>query len=200
MSSKNLDTREKILIATARLLEEQGGKGARMADIAKETGISRQALYLHFKSRTDVLIAATLYTGDQLNVEERLAPSRAAKSGVERLALYIDFWGNFLPEIYGVGKALMMVQDTDAAAAAAWADRMEAMRDGCRAAIDALIADDNLAEGWSRKDAIDAFWTMMLVPNWEALTIDCGWSKKKYIRHIQRIAERTFVRSTNGSD
>ena len=111
MSSKNLDTREKILIATARLLEEQGGKGARMADIAKETGISRQALYLHFKSRTDVLIAATLYTGDQLNVEERLAPSRSAKSGVERLALYIDFWGNFLPEIYGVGKALMMVQD-----------------------------------------------------------------------------------------
>ncbi len=141
MSSKNPETREKILIATARLLVEHGGKGARMADIAKETGISRQALYLHFKSRTDVLIAATLYVGDQLDVEARLAPSRAATSGVERLRLYIDFWGNFLPLIYGVGKALMMVQDTDEAAATAWADRMEAMRDGCRAAIDALIAE-----------------------------------------------------------
>lgn len=196
MSSKNLDTREKILKAAARMLVEHGGKGARMADIAKETGISRQALYLHFKSRTDLLIAATLYVGDRLDVESRLAPSRAATSGVERLRLYIDFWGNFLPEIYGVGKALMMVQDADEAAAAAWADRMDAMRDGCRAAIDALLADGSLAEGWTRKKAIDAFWTMLLVPNWEALTIDCGWSKTDYIRRMQTIAERTFVRQS----
>ncbi len=196
MSSKNLDTRKRILKAAARMLVEHGGKGARMADIAKETGISRQALYLHFKSRTDLLVATTLYTGDQLDVEGRLAPSRAATSGVDRLRLYIDFWGNFLPEIYGVGKALMMVQDTDEAAAAAWADRMDAMRDGCRAAIDALLADDNLADGWTRDKAIDAFWTMLLVPNWEALTIDCGWSKTDYIHHMQTIAERTFVRQS----
>ena len=196
MSSKNLETREKILQATARKLVEHGGKGVRMADVAKETGISRQAVYLHFKSRTDLLIATTQYVGDQLDVEGRLAASRAATSGVERLKLYIEFWGDFLPEIYGVGKALMMVQDSDDDAAAAWRDRMEAMRDGCRAAIDALIADDQLADGWTRKDAIDAFWTMLLVPNWEALTIDCGWSKKKYTRHMRLIAERTFVRGS----
>ena len=194
MSSEIPDTREKILIATARLLVEHGGKGARMADIAKETGISRQALYLHFKSRTDVLIATTLYVGDRLDIEARLAPSRAAASGVERLRLYIDFWGNFLPDIYAVGKALMMVQDADDAAAAAWADRMAAMRDGCRAAIDALIADNDLADDWTREDAIDALWTLLLVPNWESLTMDCGWSKKKYIRRMRSIAERTFVR------
>lgn len=197
MSSESIETREKILIATARMLVEHGGKGARMADIAKETGISRQALYLHFKSRTDLLVATTLYVEEQLDLEARLAPSRAATSGVERLRLYIEFWGDFLPRIYGVGKALMMVQETDEAAAAAWAGRMKAMKDGCRAAIDALIADDNLADGWSRKDAIDAFWTMLLVPNWESLTIDCGWSKRRYTRNLKLIAERTFVKQSN---
>ncbi len=193
MSSENVDTRTRILEATARTLKQKGGRGVRMGDIAKETGISRQAVYLHFPSRTDLLIETTKYTGDLLNVEERLAPSRAATSGLERLRLYIAFWGEFLPELYPVAKALMMAQDTDEAAAAAWQDRMIAMKDGCRAAIEALQADGMLAEGWTRPKAIDALWTLLLVPNWENLTQECGWSKTEYIRRMQLIAERTFV-------
>ena len=48
MSSENLETREKIMRATWKLLEESGGSGVRMSDIAKAAGISRQAVYLHF--------------------------------------------------------------------------------------------------------------------------------------------------------
>ena len=193
MSSENIDTRTRILEATARTLQQQGGRGVRMGDIAKETGISRQAVYLHFPSRTDLLIETTKYTGDLLNVEQRLAPSRAATSGLERLRLYIKFWGEFLPELYPVAKALMMAQDTDEAAAAAWQDRMIAMKDGCRAAIEALQADGMLAKGWTRPKAIDALWTLLLVPNWENLTQECGWSKTEYIRRMQMMAERMFV-------
>ncbi len=193
MSSKKIDTRTRILEATLRTLEQHGGKGVRMGDIARETGISRQAVYLHFASRTDLLIAAIRYTGDQLDVDGRLAPSRAARTGLERLRLYIDFWGNYIPEIYVLAKALMIAQDTDEAAAAAWKDRMWAMRDGCRAAIDALHADGTLASGWTRAKAIDALWTMLLVPNWENLTIECGWSTEEYIRWMTNAAERTFV-------
>ena len=193
MSSEKIETRTRILDATIRTLEESGGRGVRMGDIAKETGISRQAVYLHFPSRTELLIAATLYKGDLLDVEARLAPSRAAKSGIERLRLYIEFWGHFIPEIYPVGKALMTAQDSDDDAAAAWRDRMLAMRDGCRAAIEALHDDGTLAKDWTKPKAIDALWTMLLVPNWEHLTIECGWSTKDYIRWMTTIAERTFV-------
>ncbi len=193
MSSEKPETRTRILESTVRILEKYGGRGVRMGDIAKETGISRQAVYLHFASRTELLVAAIRYTGDQLDVDRRLAPSRAATSGVERLRLYIEFWGNYIPEIYGLAKALMMAQDTDEAAAAAWQDRMLAMRDGCRAAIDALHADDRLAEGWTRPKATDTLWTMLLVPNWENLTIECGWSISEYIRRMKDVAERTFV-------
>lgn len=193
MSSESNETRTRILEATVRVMEKSGGRGVRMGDIAKESGISRQAVYLHFASRTELLIAATLYRGDLLDVEGRLAPSRAAATGVERLRLYIEFWGNFIPEIYSVAKPLMMAQDTDEAAAAAWRDRMLAMRDGCRAAIEALHADGTLAPEWTRPKAIDALWTMLLVPNWEHLTIDCGWSTKQYIRWMQTLARRTFV-------
>ncbi|MDJ0941616.1 MAG: TetR/AcrR family transcriptional regulator [Woeseiaceae bacterium] len=193
MSSENIDTRTKILQATVRSLEQSGGRGARMGDIAKESGISRQAVYLHFESRADLLTQAFLYLGDQLDVDGRLAPSRAAATGQERLERYIEFWGNFLPEIYGVAKALMMARDTDEAAAAAWKDRMEAMRHGCRAAIGALHADGALAEEWTRSKATDAFFAMLQVPNWEYLTQECGWSKKEYIRRMSVLAKRSFV-------
>lgn len=193
MSSGITETRTRILEATVRTLEASGGRGVRMGDIAKESGISRQAVYLHFASRTDLLVAATRYLDEKLDADTRLAPSRAATTGVERLRFYIESWGNYIPEIYGVAKALMMAQDVDEAAATAWRDRMLAMRDGCRAAIDALHADENLAPGWTRRSATDALWTMLLVPNWEALTIDCGWSTKQYISRMKTLAERTFV-------
>ena len=197
MSSEQTDTRTRILEATVQTLEESGGHGVRMGDIAQETGISRQAVYLHFASRTDLLVAATRYLDEVLDVDNRLAPSRAATTGVERLRLYIECWGNYIPEIYGVAKALMMARDTDEAAAAAWQDRMLAMRDGCRAAIDALAADGRLAEGWTRPKATDALWTLLLVPTWENLTIECGWSTKKYVNFMSDLGRRMFVRDAN---
>ncbi len=139
-------------------------------------------------------MAATRYLDDVLDVDRRLAASRAATSGVERLALYIECWGNYIPDIYAVAKALLLAQDTDEAAAVAWRERMLAMRDGCRAAIDALHSDGKLAQGWTPKMATDVLWTMLLVPNWENLTGECGWSTQQYVLWMQTVADRTFVK------
>lgn len=193
MSRTNVDTRTRILDAAIQILEESGGCGVRMGDIAKASGISRQAVYLHFTSRTELLVAATRYVDEKLDIDGRLAASRAAQTGEERLRLYIECWGNYIPEIYSVGKALMMAQNSDEAAAAAWRDRMLAMRDGCRAAIDAIHADGKLASAWTRPKATDALCTMLLVPNWEHLTIECGWSAQQYVRYMTDISFRTFV-------
>ncbi len=178
------------------MLEEHGGRGVRMGDIAKAAGISRQAVYLHFASRTELLVAATRHLDKVLDVDRRLAPSRAATSGAERLALYIDCWGHYIPEIYGVAKALLLARDADEAAAAAWNDRMLAMREGCRAAIEALHAEGKLAPEWAPKRATDALWTMLLVPNWEHLTGVCGWSTRQYVRWMKTVAQRTFIQES----
>ena len=196
MSSETTETRSRILEATVRMLEERGGRGVRMGDIAAAAGVSRQAVYLHFASRTELLVAATRHLDEVLNIDERLAPSRAATSGAQRLDLFIECWGSYIPEIYGVAKALLLAQSNDEAAAAAWQDRMLAMRDGCRAAIDALRADGILAAQWKPETATDALWTMLLVPNWENLTIECGWSTKQYVQRMKTVARRTFLGDT----
>ena len=112
-----------------------------MADIAKSAGISRQALYLHFPARAELLIATTRHIDEKKNIEARLASSRNAETGIDRLNAYIEAWGNYIPEIHGVARALMALQDSDAAAKLAWEDRMHAVREGCEAAIKALRND-----------------------------------------------------------
>lgn len=193
MSSENSETRFRILQAALDLLETGRGNGVRMTDIARQAGISRQAVYLHFTTRTELLIAATHYLDSLHNTDERLAASRSAETGVERLEAYIDAWGNYIPEIHGIAKALLAMSDTDDAAAEAWNGRMLAMREGCQAAIKALHRDGMLSSDYSQKMATDILWTMLSIRNWEQLTAQCGWSKKKYISELKLITRRIFV-------
>lgn len=194
MSSKNIETRTRILTASWELLENHQGQGVRMADIAQRAGVSRQALYLHFKTRTDILIATTRYIDEVKGVEDRLMASRAAKTGLERLEAFIDAWGNYIPEIYGVVKALLAVRDSDAAAAKAWDDRMQAVREGCQAAITALENDGKLSLNFTMAHATDILWVLLSVRNWEQLTQKCGWSQKDYMTNMKKQARTLLVK------
>lgn len=195
MQTDHMDTRTRILDVTVNMLEQQKGKGVRMADIAKQAGVSRQAVYLHFASRTELLEATTKHLDNKLDLDNRLKSSRVANAGEDRLDLYIEFWGNYIPEIYGVAKALILMMDSDDAAAAAWKDRMLAMREGCRAAIELLQAQDKLSPEWTIDSAIDLLWTMLSLQNWENLTLECGWSKQRYVHYLKTQARQTFVTS-----
>lgn len=194
MSIKKSDTRSRVLDAVLSLVADDPKTALRMADIAKRAGISRQALYLHFATRTDLLVATTLHVDAALDVDSRLAASRTATSGEARLDAYIDAWGNYIPEIYGIARVLLALRDSgDAAAAAAWDSRMSAMREGCAAAINALKSDGFLSPHHPRGRATDLLWTMLSVRNWEHLTIDCGWSQKAYIANLKIAARQLFV-------
>lgn len=193
MSSYNPETRTRILEAALNLLEAGQDKGVRMTDIAKQAGITRQAVYLHFGTRAELLIATTHYLDELKGTEERLVPSRAARTGTERLDAFIEAWGAYIPEIYGIAKALLAMKDTDEAAAKAWDERMRDMREGCEAAINALKSDSRLSPDYSPDQATDILWTMLSVRNWEQLTIECGWPQERYIETLKSLARRIFV-------
>ena len=192
MSRDSSDTRARILDCTWNLLES-GDKKVRMTDIAKAVGISRQALYLHFPTRAELLIATTRYIDSVKNVDERLADSRAATLGRDRLTSFISAWGGYIPEIHGLSVALRSMRDNDAEAAAAWDDRMRAVRHGCTAAVEALTADKILRPDLDREVATDLLWTLLSVENWERLVRDCGWSQTDYESQIKRLAEAALL-------
>ncbi|MBV1866252.1 MAG: TetR/AcrR family transcriptional regulator [Rhodobacteraceae bacterium] len=193
MSSSIPDTRTRILQATCTLLEDSPQKTTRMADIAKAAGISRQAVYLHFSNRAELLIATTRFVDQTTDLATRLNPSRVADTGVERLEEFILAWGSHIPEIHPVAQALMAMKDSDAAANEAWSNRMQAMREGCAAAVQALVRDQVLMPEHSDAEATDILWTLLSVHNWELLTQECGWTQAQYVAKTIAMARRMLV-------
>ena len=186
MSSEQTKTR--ILDTTWKLLEKRIEKN-RMSDIAKAVGISRQALYLHYPTRAELLIATTKHIDTVKKVNQRLELSRTAGSGIERLHFFIKAWGGYIPEIHGISVALRNMRKNDKAAAEAWDDRMQAVSHGCQAAVVAIAKDGKLKFDLSEQIATDILWTLLTIENWEKLVINCGWLQSAYEEKMIELAE-----------
>lgn len=195
MSSTKIETRQRILETTMQLMEENNGMDVRMSDIAKKAGVSRQAVYLHFKSRTDLMVATVQYVDELRNVVERLQKWEVAPDGVAKLDALIDSWGNYIPEIFGIAKALLMMRETDEAADAAWNDRMNGLKSRCRITMEVLQSENKLSAEWTVEEAAELFWMLISVRNWEVLRIELGWSNDKYIQHLQTVVRKVFLSS-----
>lgn len=194
MSSLEKDTRTRILETTWKLLEAHPGRSLSMSEIAKASGVSRQALYLHFSSRTELLIATTHYVDEVKGLDQRLQNVEASGSGIEMLQAFIDTWGNYIPEIYAVSKALMMSKDNDEAAAAAWSEIMGCLHDVCLNIVQKLHNENKFSSDWNQSNAADLLWTMISIHNWEQLTVECRWSNDQYVSYITQTLIATLVR------
>lgn len=193
MSSENPDTRNRILNATWKLMEANPRKEVRMTDIAKASGISRQAVYLHFPNRADLLIATTRYLDEVTGIDTRLGDWEKAGTGVEKIDAYIMCWGGYIPEVHGVAKALLAMKDADDAANAAWNERMQAVRSFCQIAVEALHADGDLDPAYSIEQATDVLWTLLSIRNWEQFTFECGWSQETYLKRMKDMYRRLLL-------
>jgi AcrR family transcriptional regulator len=191
MSSEQTKTR--ILETTWKVLETRIDKN-RMSDIATAVGISRQALYLHYPTRAELLIATTKHIDKVKKVNQRLELSRAAGSGIERLHFFIKAWGGYIPEIHGISVALRNMRENDKAAAEAWDERMQAVRHGCQAAVRAIEKDGKLKSDLSEQVATDILWTLLTVENWEKLVLDCTWSQSEYEVMMIKLAEAGLLK------
>ncbi len=164
-----------------------------MSDIAKAAKISRQALYLHFPNRAELLVATTRYLDEIHDIDAKLLKSRSAKNGIERLDAWVGVWGNHIPKIYGVAKALLAMKTSDEEARIAWNERMQAVRFGCAAAVSMLLAEGKLRDGLTELEATDILWTLMSVHNWEQLRYECHWSQSRYIKAMKILTKQALV-------
>ncbi len=200
MSSGQKDTRERILETTWHLLESRRGQGIRLEDIAQAAGVSRQAVYLHFGSRTELFIATARYVDEVLRLPERIKQACEADDCVVGIDAYVAFWGNYIPEIYQPAKALLAMRDTDEGAAAAWADRMQALYEGCVYLAQLAARDGLLAPAWTIETAAQFFWAMLAIEVWELLTIERGWSNAQYIERMQQMIKRALLNTESATE
>ncbi len=193
MSRNALPTYDRIVAAALHLLSSGAGGAVRLSDVAKKAGVSRQAIYLHFNSRADLLIAATKALDQKLDLDGMLRASRTARTGRARLDAFVLAWCTYLPQIYCVARPLLDMAPKDAEASAAWAKRMSDMREGCEAAILALAEDGDLTPRLDTETATDLLWSILSVSNWENLVLIREWPQEQYQDQMVETARRLFT-------
>lgn len=174
-------------------MQRSQSSSVNMADIARAAGVSRQAVYLHFANRAELLAATLSYIDAKLDLETSLKPAIEARTGAKKISAFIQFWADYLNEIYPVLYALMRMRYEDDAAAEVLSDKMLTAKDGCRDAVSALEEDGFLDVRWTKDTATDMLWVLLSIENWSALVVDSGWSKQQYVEHIAYAAKKTLI-------
>ncbi|MEX2598856.1 MAG: helix-turn-helix domain-containing protein, partial [Dehalococcoidia bacterium] len=155
MSSKSERTRNKILEAALRLLTERGFYGVGMEEVARAAGISRQALYLHFASKSDLLVAVAEHADAVIGIPDIVRSVGEAKTAQEVIDHAVTAYAAIEPQIYEVASTVHAARRSDEAAEAAWQDRMGHRLGNARRIAEALRQEGLLADGWTVDEAAD---------------------------------------------
>jgi len=188
------ETREGILNAARELLESRGFHGAGLEEVARAAGVSRQAVYLHFGSKTGLLLALVEWVDESEDLAGRIAWTREAANPVEVLERMVEGASTYAPKIHKLALALEAARRTDPAVRAAWDDRMKHRRNGFRAVVRALATAGLLDEAWTVDTATDFVWTLLSVQTFDNLAAECGWSPRRIATQLKRVAVRALVR------
>lgn len=185
MSTKRDETRGRLLDGARRLLVERGYHGVTIDGIAKEAGVSRQAVYAyHFGSKSEFLIALLDHVDAVEGIAELLRPSDAAASGIDALREAVAANAEFERRVNDVATVLEAARRTDDAAAVAWTDRMARKRAGIGRLVSRLADEEDLRPGWTIEDAADFAYALLSSQVFDVLVSERGWSVDDYAARI----------------
>ncbi len=193
MSSRAPDTRQRILTAARSLIEERG-YDVGLGEIGKRAGISRQAVYLHFSSKAQLLTELVTWIEEQADLGSLLAPVWAAKTGEEALRALIDAGAAFEPQIHTLARVTEHARDHDPTINAIVADRMRRRFDGMRAVVARIAAEDRLADGWDIDTATAFVWALTAPPTFHLLVVEHGWTPRHWADHTYRLLRDALIR------
>lgn len=165
-----------------------------MAEVARAAGVSRQAVYLHFKSRAGLLLAVVRHMDERDGIRERCELALDHPDPVRALEEFVLAWLHYAATIHPVASALLASRHDDPDAMGAWNDRMDELRAGFRHATRRLAAAGRLRAGLDPAAAADLAWAMTSVPVWEQLTVDRGWAATEVRRHLRDAVTAVLTR------
>lgn len=165
-----MSSEARILDAALACLREDSG--LTMVQVAEKAGLSRQAIYLHFRCR-DALLAA-------LAARRAAAPDLdAAPSARAALGLLVAAQAHADP-------ALAALEETPEAA--------QARLGACARVAARFQAEGALAPQLNPDTAADLLWSLTGPRLWQELVRGRGWSTERYQRHIAYLAAGAVTR------
>lgn len=192
-STRTARTRAQILEAARQQLEEHGYHAVGLESVAAAAEVSRQSIYIHFRSKAELLLALVAHVDAQAGLPDLASAVDDAPSAVEALHCFVDLVARLTPRVYKTAAVLDSARRVSPEAQTAWTDRMTRRRLRCKRIITRLADEGRLAAGWSRRDATDLLYAMTSLRMWEDLVVYRGWSSTRFRRHLRRVLEQTLV-------
>jgi AcrR family transcriptional regulator len=180
-------SRDRVLDAALKLIRRRGDASVTMAQIARAARLSRQAVYLHFADRAELMVALARHVNESLGLPAAIQRVMDARTGIGMIEAFVSMQVRENPAVWAVARAIDAVRRTDAAAERAWQSRLKSRLDGCRAIVSRLKADGTLRPGLDPSIAADLLWTMTSLRMWEDLVLDREWSAGQYQRHVTNV-------------
>jgi AcrR family transcriptional regulator len=191
VSRKN--SRTQILDAALALIAKRGEAGVTMAEIGKAARVSRQAVYLNFTDRGDLLLALVRYVDEKRGLQHEIQKLRDAPTGIAALREMVALQARMNPGVWAIARALDAVRRTDEAVERSWQDRLQSRLDGCRAIVARLAREGVLRKSLDRGAAADLLWSITSLRIWEDLVLERGWTAAQYEERIYALLLTTLT-------
>ena len=188
--------KQKILDAALKLIRKKGVVDITMAQIAKAARMSRQAVYLHFADRGELLVALARYTDEQRGLEKEVQHIRDSRNGLEAIRRMVSLQGRSNPMIWPIARLFEAVRRSDPEVERAWQDRLQDRLTGCRQIVQRVEEDGDLLPGISVDVAADLLWTLTSLRMWEDLVLLRGWTPETYEEYVYGLIARALTRET----
>ena len=173
-------TRERILDAATGLVERRPELVPSVAEVARATGISRQAVYLHFPDRSALLLALVEHVDDREDLPAGIAAVEAAPDGPAQVRAWVEMQARRNPRIAPLARALDQSRHGDDAATAAWRDRTGGRMRGATAIVQRLRRERRVHRSWTTAEAATLLWELASFRVWDDLVNEAGLAPARY--------------------
>ena len=181
------NSRSRILDAALSLIVRRGGADVTMREIAKAAGVSRQAVYLHFADRAELLVSVARHADEKRGLAAEIRKIVEAPSAIDALRETASLQACTNPGIWAIARAVDAVRRTDEAAERSWQDRLQHRLNGCTEVIARLRKEKVLRPGLPVSAAADLLWSITSLRMWEDLVLQRGWTPGQYEERITEL-------------
>jgi len=174
-------TRERILDNALKLIGDEPDTVPSMSALARATGISRQALYLHFPDRASLLLALVEYVDEREDLPAAVAKVQGAPDGPAQVREWAEMQATRNPRIAAVARALDQSRHGDDPAAIAWRDRTGNRMRAATAVVDRLRSEGRVHRSWTGEEAAALVWELTSFRVWDDLVTEAGLAPQRYV-------------------
>lgn len=172
------DTRTRILEHGAVLVQRDGVAAVRIADVAAAAGVSRQAVYLHFPTRAELLTEILRHLDLTSPAAQAIRAAMTAEPVDAALPALVRAYARYVPDRYPLIAAVEAAALTDGAAKIAWQARLRTSRDMLEVVMRRLADAGRLRPSWSAGRAAEWLVGRMYPSAWNHLVRELGWSTR----------------------